>query len=767
MTRYLVLAAAFYAVSASAQEPKPPVAPPPAKEVPDAPPNLAPKSILGTVFRWYEFFAQTPPAEKKAPNTITLRLNLKAVKIAELAKQLKVKLTTVPEGVGDASLTLQIPIEKSDDIASYKAKGHIDLRDLRYGAIGIPQLSSDIDLENGLLKLDNATMKLFDGVAKATLRYPVAGKEPGSLDGSFTNLPLARFGEWGGESKPGEPKKAFPVGGTADGTIKATFPAPDAKGGKTKIDLAVTKGDVTFSGLKADKLTASAEQANGIWNYRVDADALGGKVDISGQYPPGAPMPPVKPGEAPKANLTEDDKLEHAAGAPLADVRIRDVSLPRLLRQFVPNLPASARGLRGRVNLSFVLRQDADGFYLGSGLVRLDGLRVRENEWIREVTGRLRLTKDNIRLTDLRILSGDGVLRGTVSLFRDMMGGPRGEFVLTASGIPLDKFLAPFTDQGSMIPVAIDGTLRGRIGEGGLQAGGILAATRGKILGGAVSDLQVPVRLAYGWQSGRVEFSVSDLSGRLAGGRVQGKAEIRGSTRADLRLETDVKFEGVDVATLASSLDKVTSGQKVSGRLILLSEDVSDDKRYRGTLLASLSEGQALQLPVLSDLTRYLGPGRSTQTRTDAGAIRADLSRGVINIRQFALAGREIDMLLSGKITTSGNLDLQVIATTGADLLNPTALRLAGAPASALLGFALPVNQLATISRIISNRTVVLAVTGTAKTPQIRVQALATLQEAAVRYFLGAAQSRALGVSGLNSLGGLAGLGGGAGGLLP
>ena len=372
MTRYLILATAFLAVSGTAQEPKPPVAPP-AKADPGEPVKVAPKSILGTVYRWYEFLAQKPPAQKKAPNTITLRLNLKAVKIAELAKQLKVKLTTIPEGTGDASLTLQIPIEKSDDVAAYKANGHIDFRDLRYGAIGIPQLSSDINLENGLLRLDNATMKLFDGVAKATLRYPVAGNEPGSLDGSFTNLPLARFGEWGGEPKPGEEKKAFPVGGVADGTIKATFPAPDAKGGKTKIDLAVTKGDVTFSGLKADKLTASAEQANGVWNYRVDADALGGKVDISGQYPPGAPTPP---GEAPKANPTEDDKLEQAAGAPLADVRIRDVSLPRLLRQFVPDLPASARGLRGRVNLSFVLRQDADGFYLGSGLVRLDGLRV-------------------------------------------------------------------------------------------------------------------------------------------------------------------------------------------------------------------------------------------------------------------------------------------------------------------------------------------------------------------------------------------------------
>jgi hypothetical protein len=56
--------------------------------------------------------------------------------------------------------------------------------------------------------------------------------------------------------------------------------------------------------------------------------------------------------------------------------------------------------------------------------------------------------------------------------------------------------------------------------------------------------LQVPIDISYDWLSGRVEVRARDLAGRLAGGRVSGRAELTGSTRSGLRAEVDAKFDG-------------------------------------------------------------------------------------------------------------------------------------------------------------------------------------------------------------------------------
>jgi iron(III) transport system substrate-binding protein len=150
-------------------------------------------------------------------------------------------------------------------------------------------------------------------------------------------------------------------------------------------------------------------------------------------------------------------------------------------------------------------------------------------------------------------------------------------------------------------------------------------------------------------------------------------------------------------------------------------------------------------LPVLDQVSRYLGPGRDAQTRAEAGEVRADLSARRHHIRQFALAGRSVDLILSGKITTRGLLDLSVVATSGPDVLSPVSFSVAGIPLSSLATAALPVGQIATLSRFLSNRTIVLSVTGTTRSPQVRLEPLATLQEAVVRYFLNAAQARGAG----------------------
>jgi hypothetical protein len=95
----------------------------------------------------------------------------------------------------------------------------------------VPELTSDVSLANGILSLPNARAKLFDGEARASLRYPVAGKEPGRLDGTFTNLPLERFGEWSGDAK-GKSRSRSAAGPTAPSRPSSRRRAPRPRSGR-------------------------------------------------------------------------------------------------------------------------------------------------------------------------------------------------------------------------------------------------------------------------------------------------------------------------------------------------------------------------------------------------------------------------------------------------------------------------------------------------------------------------------------------------------
>jgi hypothetical protein len=60
------------------------------------------------------------------------------VKVGELAKQLKVKFDTVPEGRGDAALDLRIPDRQVRRPRRYRASGTISLRDVSTGRSRCP-----------------------------------------------------------------------------------------------------------------------------------------------------------------------------------------------------------------------------------------------------------------------------------------------------------------------------------------------------------------------------------------------------------------------------------------------------------------------------------------------------------------------------------------------------------------------------------------------------------------------------------------------------
>ena len=84
-----------------------------------------------------------------------------------------------------------------------------------------------------------------------------------------------------------------------------------------------------------------------------------------------------------------------------------------------------------------------------------------------------------------------------------------------------------------------------------------------------------------------------------------------------------------------------------------------------------MEQGQALQLPVLRQITPYLRPGVSSAT-FQSGELKGRLAGGIFRIQRLTLVGDFLKLLIQGNVTVAGNLDLDVIAQTGLFCLNPS-----------------------------------------------------------------------------------------------
>jgi hypothetical protein len=149
---------------------------------------------------------------------------------------------------------------------------------------------------------------------------------------------------------------------------------------------------------------------------------------------------------------------------------------------------------------------------------------------------------------------------------------------------------------------------------------------------------------------------------------------------------------------------------------------------------ATLSDTQALQLPVLRQIAPFIGLGQSALV-FNKGTIKGRLSGGVFRIREFSLESAIAQLFVSGSITTVGRLDLDVIARTNSlGNVNPVLLTaiLKRIPAVGPI----PVGLIANLTELLSNRVIDLSVTGTTASPVVSVKPLRILSQEAARFLL-------------------------------
>jgi translocation and assembly module TamB len=182
-----------------------------------------------------------------------------------------------------------------------------------------------------------------------------------------------------------------------------------------------------------------------------------------------------------------------------------------------------------------------------------------------------------------------------------------------------------------------------------------------------------------------------------------------------------------------TELSQMGTGQ-VSGRFDFSGSDVRSLDDLTGTLEARLQQTQALQLPVLQQLTPFLLGGQSSAAVFQNGSLRGRLIRGAVRIDQLTFSGSVLQLFLAGTVTLQGRLNLEVTANTGNLGVNPAFLRVLGLRVPAV--GPIPVMLLMEASTYFSNRVVHLRVTGTVRSPVVTIEPLSLLTEEALRFFL-------------------------------
>jgi hypothetical protein len=104
--------------------------------------------------------------------------------VAELVKQLDLKLEVPLAGTGSASVTLGLPVAQADDLRTYHAAGQVQLSELSVGPVRLEQVRSQVRYGQGKLTLSDVTARWADAA-------PAAGAVVGHAEAQL--VPLGRL----------------------------------------------------------------------------------------------------------------------------------------------------------------------------------------------------------------------------------------------------------------------------------------------------------------------------------------------------------------------------------------------------------------------------------------------------------------------------------------------------------------------------------------------------------------------------------------------
>jgi hypothetical protein len=663
--------------------------------------------------RWE--WTKPQPAPAPAPRYVDARLSVSDINLEELVRNLQLELPITLAGKLSFDVTLLVPLDSATDLKTYKVHGTASMRGLNVAGLQLDTVESIIRYDQGALHVEDLRGRVAGesrpgrpataGTVAGNASYQVVPAGDLSLRLQVKNVDLRALTRL----TPSLPVRVEgPISGNFDGKIAGKTHTWD-------LGLDLTSPHLRLQNIPTERVHGSLGYHGDAAEYKLEGEALGGRFKLEGKLPPARPAG-QPPGEARTA-------------PPDGRLTIERVRLDRLMETL--GLQGTLGSLRGSVSLDLPYRHEGPQRQpIGRGTFRIADVRWDAAELTSSIQGDVRLTPSELQVRDITAYLGEGLLRSQVSW--NLKGLDRGWFNLSLDRVEASRLLTPFPTVAAWVKGPLDVSLRGTLGRE-WQGSGQLVLTRGRVLGVAVNEWRVPINFQYEPAQGSGRLDVSETLAQIAQGRAQGRASLRWGGAS--RLEGSLRFFNADWRGLFKEYENIGQAGSglVTGRLDFGAEDLRSVNDLTASLDATLGRNQALELPVLQQLTPYLAP--SSTTTFQQGDIRARLARGVIRVQRMTLISPLLQLILEGNVMLQGGrLDLEVVANTGSVLFSSTVLSQLGVvqlPTTALSS-----SFLTQASTLLSRRVIHLHIGGTIRSPSVRIEPIALLTEEAVRFFL-------------------------------
>jgi hypothetical protein len=542
------------------------------------------------------------------------------------------------------------------------------------------------------------------GELTGTATIPLRPTDAGNVDLRFHNLDVGALAQ-------SVARMPLQLQGRASGSLQGTLP-PAKNGGQREFtaQLDLQAPEIRIQGIPAQRTRGSVSYRNRTLVYRLDGETLGGRFHVNGEIPPAQQKP--------------------ATPSPVGSLQIQGVQVSRLWPAL--RLGTEPSPIGGRLDIMATFRHEGpDRLPVGQGRFILNRLRWERQEIASGIQGDLVLTGEQLRLANIAGLLGQGFLNAQVVV--NLRQLQRSYFVVSLSQVEAANLLAPWPSLGSRLQGPLDVSLRGRLGSE-WYGSGLVSMARGRLAGVDVTDWRLPLDWSFAPSQARGRVDLREGTGQLANGRVDVRTSF--GWGYGTRAEGQIRFFNVDLRPLvrqASELSQIGSGH-ANGRIDFSGNDVHSLNDLTGTIDANLQQTQALQLPVLQQVTPFLSFAQSSNSMFQSGSLRGRFANGILRLDRLSFSGSTVDLIVQGNVSFEGNLNLEVTATTGQFGPSPLLLRLLRLRIP--MTGPIPIGLILQASSYLSNRTVHLRVTGTMRAPNITVEPLGLLTDEAFLFFM-------------------------------
>ena len=556
---------------------------------------------------------------------------------------------------------------------SWAANGSAELTDLAIGEIKLAE--AEIQrwaVDQTRLQITGATSNVFGGRVTANVELPLNGERHSKIDGRFEELAANSVKQLVPRFEP-----------ALDGQFTGQFSLENLE------NLAEARGELRLDAatLSVDELDLTQLKAEVSLQEKQVKMTVGG-IALGSQFKFGSTT--VLPADR-LADINWDQlKIP-------GELVVERIELAQFGRRLFPRL--EHRAFQGRANVQMkVLLSGPDFAPSGEGKLVAEDLRWRGRRMTRQLQSSLRLRGNTLAMERLTFDFGGGRISGRMALRLDEIGA--GNFQLSLDRVEGRQLMVLWPDIARRTDIAVNANFRGSFARRRIRGDGSVQLSSGRFYGVPIRSLVAPINWTLNTATGAMGAEIDLRQADISGGRITGRTTWRWNGQLDVR--GDARLVNVDLQPVSDALpfiaQRVTG--RVSGSVNLYGRRVSSLNDLAGTYDLTLNNAQLLKLPVLSSVSTALGIG-DRSTSFNETELRGRLLRGVAYIDRMTMEAAAIHMYIDGKVTTRGQLDLNITADTGQLLA-----------ASAVIGIIRPID-------FVRRRLIFLHMGGTVRSPVI------------------------------------------------